>query len=271
MSFLSSALFGLLVILLLGAPGTSTLAQAKDQPPSPPDPLELKLTLDKTAYRPGEVVVATVEVTNKTTRPLKAYKLNAKSILFVFGKQGDPEHVERRPVVSEREELDLAAPLAPGVPQQRTFLLTRLTEFSGPLAVQAHYIPGGEAVAKSGPKVYSNPVAFKVAGQRLLRRDPEGFILKAEAIRLALAAAKAEAESTQAIFVRDEMGFYKWYVNVRPKGAPETRAWFIDPYKGSVWHQAKPFDPKLAADPRYTRPSNLPPMQIPALVTKGGK
>lgn len=264
-----SAGYLILFFLLIG--GLCQTPWAKDKAPAA-DPIELKLTLDKAAYRPGEAVLATVEVSNKTRGALKAYKLNAKSVVLVFGKEDDPERMERRVVVSELETLDLYTSLEPGVAQKRTFLVTRLTEFAGPMAVQAHYIAGGEVAAKAGPKIYSNAAAYKVEGKRALRRDPEGFIVKDEALRLALAAAKGgEAGDAQAIFVRDEAGFYKWYVNVKPKGGGETAAWFIDPYKGSVWHKAKPFDPKLAADPRFARPGNLPPLKVPSLVTQGGK
>jgi len=236
--------------------------------------ISLRLTLDKPAYRPGEAVLATVEVTNNTPAPLQALALNAKSLVFVFGKQDDPERMERQAVASEQEKLDEAATLAPGQPARRQFVLTRLSEFPGPLVLQVQYRPGGEAATRIAPKIFSNPVQYQVAGARLLRRDPEGFILKEEALRLARAAYKGQTEEAQAVFVRDEAGFYRWWVNLKPKGAAPGGlvGYFVNPYLGGAPKaQAKPFDPQLARDARFARPANLPPMPMPALVTQGGR
>lgn len=258
-------------LLLLAAQGCRHLAA----PPAGPaaDKLALTLKLDKPAYRPGEAVLATVELVNNTPAPLPLRQLNARSVVFVFGGKGDPERLERQAVASEQEKLDEAATLAPGQSVRRQLVLTRLTEFSGPLLLQAQYLPGGEAAARIAPKIYSNSVSYTVAGARLLLRDPSGFILKEEALRLARAAYKGEVEDAQAIFVRDEAGFYRWYVNVLPRGAAPGAVvgYFVNPYLGGVpRQQAKPFDPRLARDPRFERPANLPPMPMPALSTAPG-
>jgi hypothetical protein len=259
-------------LTLLAAQGCGHLGTKPAAPAE--DKITLRLTLNQAAYRPGEVVLASVELTNTSGQPLPAQALSAGSVVFVFGRQGDPERLERQAVYSEREKLDESVTLEPGRMLGRQFVLTRLSEFSGPLVVQAQYRPGAAAGAKAPPRIFSNPVAYQVGGTRLLKRDPAGLIVKDEALKLARTAGKNEAEDAQAIFVRDEAGFYRWYVNVHPKGsAPGTWVgYFVNPYVGGVpRNQARPFDSALARDPRFDRPPNLPAMPMPALVTEGGK
>jgi hypothetical protein len=257
----------ILTLSLLLPPASS---HGKDSE-APEEKISLNVTLDKAAYRPGEAVLATVEMTNHTRREYQAGRLNAGHVIFVFGRQADPERMERQAVASEKEPLDATFTLESGKTEKRRFLLTRLTEFTGAMVLQVHYLPGGAVAEKINPKIYSNTVQYKVDGARLFVRDPEGFIAKGEALRVARGAVRGEVEAAQAIFVRDEMGFYKWYVNLKPKGAAGLVGWFVDPYTGKPWHQAKPFDPALARDPRFDRPANMPKTPVPARVPMNGK
>lgn len=267
----SARMFSASVRLMIWALVAALGVGGRDARGAAEEKLTLTVTLDKAAYRPGEAALATVALTNNTRSAYQVNRLNAKSVVFLFGRQSDPERMERQAVASEKERMDETFSLAGGATEKRTFLLTRLTEFGGVMALQAHYAPGGAAVAKTGPKVFSTVAPFKVAGARLFRRDPEGVLVKDEAIRLAKGQVKGEVESAQAIFVRDEMGFYKWYVNLKVKGAARLVGWFIDPYQGKPWHEAKPFDPQLAHDPRYDRPANLPKAQLPARASKAAR
>jgi len=226
---------------------------------APPEPFQLILHLDKQTYRPGEAVQAVVQLVHPDGPRAEVRALNADSVRFYFGRAGSPERMERQAVASKKEPLGAMDALDAQTPLHRRFLLTRLTEFGGDFVVQAHYSSGGVQSKGQPPKVYSGVVAVSVRGARLFERDPQGFLKKQEAIDLARAAAGSGARKAEALCIEDEMGFYKWWVNVHLAPADRVVSFFVDPYLGRVWHQAdKPFDPKLAQDPRSQRPANLP-------------
>jgi hypothetical protein len=212
-----------------------------------------------------------VELSNNTSRARRLQKLSAQSVEFFFGRAGDPERMSRQAVSSKDEPMDELAELAPGQTLKRPFVLTRLSEFGGALTAQAHLAPSAPGLP---PKIYSNVVQFEVKGKPLFARDPDGLILKKEAVRLAAAAAQGEVQQAQALLITDEMGFLQWWVNVelKPAGAAaRVMSYFIDPYVGRVRAQAKaPFDPQMALDPRFARPANLPPMPMGAAAPKAG-
>lgn len=224
--------------------------------------LALKVSIKQESYQPGEAVLLSVELVNNTGKTYQVRKLNAESVQFFFGRMGDPERMERSAIASKAEPMGATASLGAGKTLKRDFLLTRLTEFPGSMLAQAHYSPGGQ-IGQGTPKFYSNTLQFAVKGARRFERDPQGNLTKQAAIKLATAAAGGDAQYARAVFIEDEKGFYKWWVNVERKvgaGPAQVASYFVDPYQGKVWHQAKPFDPAMADDPHAKRPENMMPM-----------
>ena len=264
-SFNPSVRLGLLLALLgLAAPGCGLLRA--DSAPAAAEVLELQITLDGSTYRPGEVVRAALRLVSHQDEPCRVWAPNAQSIKFYFGRLGDPERMERLAVASTKEDMNAGVALEAQGAFERAFLLTRLTEFNGPLVLQAHYTPGaGQGMPA---RIYSNVVNYKVTGPRLFERDPQGYLTRREAIRLATAAALAKApgkvQQAQTLVIENEWGYYEWQVNVAVVGAAGQSAllsFYVDPYNGVVRGEAKkPFDPALAEDKRFQRPDNLPPL-----------
>jgi hypothetical protein len=226
----------------------------------------LSATLDKSVYRPGEAIEVTVSLYNNTNKNLDVPELDAQSMGFWFGRTGDSEKMERKPIYSEKEPLGRIRPLGPGETIKRRFLLTQLTQFNGAMSFQAHYnveIPG---VAREIPKLYSNAVPFDVSGPVLFNRDATGLIQKSEAIGLAQEQTKQEVLGADAVFVDDEMGFHKCWVNLKVPG-DKMVSYFVDPYLGRVWGEAKaPFSPKMTEDNRRQKQMErkIAPGQKPA-------
>ena len=228
--------------------------------------LALTLKLDRSVYRPGEAVVATVKLKNQSSRKMLLRDLdgvNGQSCSFWFYEASDAlTSLMRLPVRSLKEEPGKTTEVEPGESLERRFLLARLTEFSGPMRAQVHYNPNPPFTQfdpdAAASKVFSNTVNFEVRGERLFERDSAGIILKEEAIGLAHAVAPGEVLAGEAIIFEDEKGFHKWYVNLRVRNGEEggkVVAWFVDPYVGRVMDlKVKPFPPEMARDNRFTEP-----------------
>ena len=210
---------------------------------------QLSVTLDKSVYRPGEAVLATVTLSNNTNESIDMPELDANSVVFWFGRTNDPEKMERQAVTSPKDPKGRIRPLPAGETMRRQFIITTLTHYSGPLSLQAHYDPEIPMLAREIPKIYSNAQPYDVSGPLLFARDGEGFIQKSEAIGLARAKVNQEVTAADAIFVEDEMGFYKCWVNLKMPG-DQYVSYLVDPYIGRVWREAKPFNPALLKDKR---------------------
>ncbi|OPZ08414.1 MAG: hypothetical protein BWZ08_01180 [candidate division BRC1 bacterium ADurb.BinA292] len=242
-----------LVIACVLAGGCATGGESEPQP----EDLTLLVTLNKSVYRPGEIVEARVKLANNTNEQLELPKLSAAdggSISFWYSLATEPDaSMQRPPVVSRLERPEGLITLAPGQSEERTFVLTRLAEYSGPMLLQVHYDPNPAGSGRTEPKIFSNPVAYDVKGELLFGRDPSGYLMEEEAIGLANAVAPGEVRSGDAILIEDEMGFYKWWVNLqvqREGGQTQTLAWLVDPYFGRVIGQAQPFPENMQNDPR---------------------
>jgi hypothetical protein len=235
---------------------------------APADAVGLTLALDKKVYQPGEAVLATVALTNQAGRTMTIRTLDAASVSFWFGRLSDEERMRREAVVSDQEPLDRTESIAPGQRLERRFVLTGLTQYGGAAGgsafhAQAHYeFAGGEAPEEL-PRIFSNAVDFEVKGARIFRRDAGGLILKEDAIaQAARTMGGAAPAAAEALLVRDEMGFAKWWVNLTlndAAGAAVTRGAFVDPYRGVVWTGVRPFNPAERRDPHRLDPASLPP------------
>lgn len=224
------------------------------------DALTIRITLDKSVYRPGEAIRVDVMLCNNTNEPNTLPDLDAETARFYFGARDASERMERQAVSSKNETMYQTIDLPPGQTTQRSFLLTRLTQYRGSMLVQTHYDPNPPVGTRTMSKIFSNPIRFEVSGEPLFERDTAGLILKYEAIRLAQAQANGEVQSAAAVLVQGYDGFYQWWVNLQlaPEAGPVAPiGYIVDPYKGFVRGWAvEPFDPKLLKDPRVvTRPS----------------
>ncbi len=258
----------LALVVVLGAVLAGLGCASKGEQAAEPfiEDLVLALKFDRSVYRPGEAVVATLKLTNQSSRKMLIRDLdgvNGRSCSFWFYEVSDAlTSLMRLPVCSLKEEPGKTAEVEPGESLERKFLLTRLTEFSGPMRAQVHYNPN-PPFAEFDPdaatsKIFSNYVSFEVRGELLFERDSAGIILKEEAIGLAHAVAPGEVLAGEAIIFEDEKGFYKWYVNLRVRngeGGEKVVAWFVDPYMGRVMDlKVKPFPPEMARNNRFTKP-----------------
>ncbi len=261
---------GMALALLASTAGCARLGERRV--PVVEQPIEITLILDKPAYRPGEPVMATVTLVNRSGRALDLRALDAGSVEFYFSRQGDPEPMKRQAIFSRLEPLGAPAQLVAGQSLGRTFLLTRVTYYGGPLSLMAIYEPGdlprpdgGEALARAS----SNKVDYEVAGEPIFEREPNsGLIRREEAIRLAGAKATplGRVLGGEALPFQDELGFDKWWVNIRvgrADGIEELTGWLVNPYTGRVLRARVPFNPAHAADPRLGgEPPSAPALPI---------
>lgn len=240
-------------------------------------------TLAKSVFRPGEAVLVTLSAKNTTDGPLRILPPTAESgppatasgsTTFWFGPAANLDRFQRYPVVSRREararglRSEDTILLKAGESVQRQFLLTRITEKPGSYVFQAHMEPFPAKEIKRIGTFYSHPVPYEVYGPRLFRRDSKGLIELEEAIRIAAAEAPGEVHLMDAVLIEDEMGFYRWWVNVdfeKPSGGLVQKAWLVDPYLGRVWSEAKQFESALKRDARRVRYNEMQKMRQRAL------
>lgn len=263
--------------LILNGCSTLRLGSGSDGTAKVAD-LTLNVTLDKSAYRPSEAMVMTVTLTNVSSKELPVRMLDAQSVEFWFHLAGNSDTpIRREPVFSSQEPMDDMRKLAPGESVQRVFLLTRMTHFKGSMVAQAQYKPGIPYDTMQANKIYSDVATYEVHGEPLFEReDAAGLIVKDAAISLARAQCPdpGSVEDAQALLVEDEMGFYRYWVNLKVKDAQGTdklTGYLVDPYRGVVNGQVKPFDPNAAQDPRLKRPGQLPKLGIPTQQAGGGQ
>lgn len=240
-------------------------------------------TMPKSVFRPGEAVLVTVTARNATDAPLSILPPTAEagppmtasgSLTFWFGPDGTFDRFQRFPVVSKREARARGVgggdtvSLKAGEEIQRKFLLPGITEEHGQYVFQAHMKPYPSKEVKRFGTFYSNALHYEVYGPRLFRRDSKGLIELEEALRIAAAEAPGEIHLLDAVLIEDEMGFYRWWVNVdyeKPSGGLVQTAFLIDPYIGRVWSEAKQFESTLKRDARRVRFDQLKRMRRRAL------
>lgn len=255
---------GLFLCLALGAlVALGGCQRLKDFRKPKAEPASLSIQLDKASYRPGEPVRINARLATGG-KPMTLRALDADSIVFYYRQQGEPEAMERRAVASRKEPMGL---MVTTTTLERTFLMTRLTQYGGPMTVVAIYDPNSlearEAGGRLAPRITSNVVQFKVEGERMFAREQTSGLINAEearrlAVAQALQAGLNKPLAGDILSVQDEMGFYKWYVNVRSPGKDgidELTGWIVNPYTGTVNQLRLPFNPSLTDDGRLIRKS----------------
>lgn len=229
------------------------------------DQLAITASIDKSVYRPEEAMLAKVTLTNVSDQALTVRALDPYSVHFLFQRPSDREGMKRSPVVSNKEPNNRMIQLAPGQSQEYRFILTRLTHYLGDFNAVAVYEPNPSYGTAYVPEVYSEPMQYSVQGDLPFQRDAEGLILEEDAIAIAKRQVNGEIAGAQAVLIEDEMGLYRFWVNLRMAGSSSQGesqgnliSYMVDPYLGHA-REAQPFDPELAQDARMLPPGPLAP------------
>ena len=204
-------------------------------------------------FRPGEGVICTVEITNLLDKPvdlLVPYSERQKidSNINFFRKFKDGINVVRCvPVYSSKDKRHETITLAPHTSLKRPFIFTNITILPGLQLLQVEYTPSSFEPNSTDTPVFSPFVEYKIAGERLWKRDPDGILLKEDAIRVAQKEYGKPVKSAEAHLIENEAGFLDWWVTLEKMPADVTGgisklAYFINPY-GAFVRQIAPVPP----------------------------
>ncbi|MBN1866550.1 hypothetical protein JW916_04585 [Candidatus Sumerlaeota bacterium] len=277
-----AALACLILPLFLSA--CSRLARSQAPSESPP-PFEVRLELDKNAYRPGEIVACKVKIVSLLDDDLLVAPLqpvenrSAANLNFYMGRWGDPIDAVRRipvqfdPPGKRFQPIEIAAR---GKIEEK-FSFVTLTQAPGDYKLQAHYTTSLQLTHQENKIVVSTPVKYTVKGKPLFRRDANGLIVEEDAVRAAVDAYGKLARETRAILVPyerpgggpadEDSGLLMWWVTIEKMpsdiGAGESSraAYHVSPYGGQVRPASKAFmwKPKEEAKPMPVRKSTPMP------------
>lgn len=238
-------------------------------------PVWVRVELDKQSYRPGEMVVCTVELVNPhpgvlvIQEPICSHFPKHANLNFLFCDNAEPGRLLFRSPVIVREPQGSGAdtyapPLALGKQwdgNKSKYAFVNLTGKAGEFRISARYTvaPVQETVLGhrnlKKMQVYSQAVTFKVEGDPLFNRDLNGLISKADAEKVALLqydpdhARRFKKDGMRAVLGSSQEGVdvLDWWVafdrdpkDIRPGEAP-TIAFYVSPYGGFVRSVAEPF------------------------------
>lgn len=279
---------GLVLLLLAGSLQTGCVllykraAEQTKTIESSADDLLLLAEVEKSVFRPGEAVIVYLTVSNTTEETIVVRGMSASTappggiegvVSFWYGRANSLRRLQRYPVVSTYEERQMASAetptveIEPGGTISRRFLLTRITPEPGTYRFQAHFDAYSIIRSQRLGKVFSNSLRYEVHGDMLFERDSKGLILLEEAIRVASARAPGDVQLVDAILIRDEGGFFKWWVNVdyaNEAHEVSKAGYLIDAYRGHIWKEADPFpDSAKPVDTTTTVRRRLPPTENP--------
>lgn len=236
-------------------------------------PVWVRVELDKQTYRPGEMVVCTVELVNPHPGPLViqepicSHYPRYANLNFLFCDNMETGHMlYRAPVIVREPQGSGADTYAPPLtlPEQwkgskTKYAFVNLTGQVGEFKILARYSVSPVRETALGRRslkkmqVYSEAMTFKVEGDPLFTRNPNGLISKADAQRAALLQYDPHAErrfqAMRAALVQPQEGMdmLDWWVafdrdptDIRPGEAPSI-AFYVSPYGGFVRSEAEPF------------------------------
>jgi hypothetical protein len=239
-----------LLSLLAGVLGAGCASQAVTTPP-----VELSVTLDRSTYRIGDAVVATVALKNTSPDMLDLPQFDARVLDFKYGQSGLYPRIHRAPVTS-KDVVPRPRQVEPSGAVARRFVFTRLTEEEGKYVVLATFkggvIADGELIPQS---IYAKPAAFEVTEEVGLERDrADGLIRKAQAIEIVKAQLGGQGTQFRAVLVPlGKSGLVTWVVMFRfqtPDGQEGRRVVQVDPYLGKVRSlKAKQGSGRTSAEP----------------------
>jgi hypothetical protein len=214
----------------------------------PESHLELQISLNAEKYQPGEPVRCELTLTNPTDSAATVLTPDHDSMAFSVQpkRKGAPSELRLvQPVASTQEPTGTPLALAPHTSMKRSFVFTVLTLERGEFLLAAVYSATQPSPARPAEKAYAKPVLLTVAGAKAFaHRYSDGLLAREDALSLAAGQLKEKVQRSDALLIRDEMGFLKWWVNLwldGPAGQQPVKSYFVDPYLARVWGEAKPF------------------------------
>lgn len=266
------------LVLLTMLVGCSFFGSGNKQPGF--EQLRLEMELEKEVFNRHEALLITVRLTNLSDEPAILPNLDHQTVEFMRadamevveeGKDLETLMDSRKnavrimePVFSPQENTGQPGQLPPGKTLKRRFLFTQATFDAGEYRMLADYKRPHPEQPNVPEHIISKPVRFQVReGEPWPERYLNGLIKKEVALQLAKDSVPGSNKRATAKLIKDEKGFNKWWVNVRYESAGEgeaVRAFFIDPYQGRVWREAKPFEKdEKSYEPPY--PKDAPIMR----------
>jgi hypothetical protein len=222
--------------------------------------LILVLSIDRPTYRPGDAVIANVQVLNTTGHEYTIQNLNAKSLSFWLINADTDETHKLEPVYTEKEDMIFPRTLGEHEAISRPFLLSEATTTSGTYSLHAIY-EGALVAENKAPFVPpSKRVVFRVEGERQFSRDLNGILKKDDAIELARRAVGEPATLVDATLVKNEAGFLDWWITLQIKqssgneGKEVKRAFLINPYLGAVRKEVSPLEKQKSTEEKTIIP-----------------
>jgi hypothetical protein len=235
------------------------------------DRIEVQVKLDKSEYRPGEMMVCQVELVNRydtpmlVAQPVSVKQVRHSNLHFRLLRKGSEQMYRRTPVVIKEPALvgDMLAPqfesLQPGAGLLEKYAFVNLTRAEGEYVLYVEYESvtardkgdGGAATAKKGTQKSGVSVEFAVKGPRLWQRDSNDLLTREEAIRVAKAKYGREVAGARATLVETQSSLLDWWVTLdrnagdTPAGENARVGYYVSPYGGFVRAQA----PTLAVEP----------------------
>ncbi|HBF34560.1 TPA: hypothetical protein DDW35_08345 [Candidatus Sumerlaeota bacterium] len=224
--------------------------------------LEMKVAGVKPVYRPGELVVCSIQLTNITSKkitavgpmvvsPTKGNKVGGpeSTLRFQFLNKATGLDVRRLPVTPAKGDTDGAVMALAGKESStpKNFYFTTLTLDPGDYALQVAYKPRileGKDTSEQD-QIISAPINFKVAGEPMWKRDRDGVLLQEEAIALAQADYAKPVEKVETQLRENEMGLLEWLVTLEKTpadtigGQSPVKVYLINAYSGRIFRDQK--------------------------------
>ncbi|MFW6303798.1 MAG: hypothetical protein ACOC2L_04180 [Candidatus Sumerlaeota bacterium] len=250
----------LLSLLMLGLSACSGI-QGPGEADSPV--LSLMLTLDKDSYKPGEMVVAEIELVNMLDETIAVEQphcaeLPKDSNLHIRVTPADKLDPLRHGPVEIRADIEPTYVLVPPYQSRRVkYAFTTLTRKRGDFLVWAEYDrkpyrlinPTGSLTKENleiidiSP-VFSTSMPYSVEGERLFERNIAGILTKEAAVKVAREAYGKPVKQARAALVETQSDLYDYWVTLQKQpddvGEEETSyvSYFISPYGGFIRGEA---------------------------------
>lgn len=265
----------LAVALAVGACSHMRFVDANEEAAKPAPPVAAELRLPYNQMQPGDALLAELLIRNRSGAPQQIQAPNLESVDFFAVGPGAIGPVKLRPVFSKKERMDAFLTLAPDRVTSRTFVFTQATKNAGDYRLQAIYHPAPRGMPSDLLPAATKPAQYLVTGAPSFRRDPDGLILKDDAIAAAKAYLTRPVSGAEAYLVENRFGFLDWWVtltvdpNALLPNEPPRRGFYVSPYQGFVFRgrEAQPFvakpPPPAILPGKASSQSPQPPQLVP--------
>jgi hypothetical protein len=213
--------------------------------------VSVKVRIDHTTLRPGDPLVAHILIQNATSAALTVQKPDISSMDFYIANAGEMNARTVQPVFSPKEPVGEPQDVQPHeYLKPRSFVLPTLTREPVAYRLQEVYHPTPRGMTPGLIPAYASPVTFRVAGERSVRRDRDGVLLKEDAIAIAKRRLGRPAAEVHAFLVVNSHGVYDWWITMKidPSDLKENeqayQAFYVNPYTALVRAKAPPYIPK---------------------------